>query len=88
MKWGEYGMAQKSKLSKVLVTDYYTQKTIDGTKAYYVIKSDVYGPMGHELIPFESLEDAKAFKKDHFAKKIVKFNELTQIEVDKLDTDE
>ena len=61
-------------------------KTIDATKAFYVIKSDVFGPMGHELIPFESEADAKAFKKDHFGLKVLSFKELTEIEVNKLDT--
>jgi nitrous oxide reductase accessory protein NosL len=49
---------------------------IDGTKAYYVIGSDTYGPMGHELIPFKDLSDAKNFLKDHKGKKILKFQEI------------
>ena len=35
--------------------------TIDGKKAFYVIRSDIYGPMGHEFIPFSSKEDAQTF---------------------------
>jgi nitrous oxide reductase accessory protein NosL len=33
--------------------------------AYYVLGSDIYGPMGRELIPFEKEADAKEFIKDH-----------------------
>ena len=84
-KWGNYPFAKKENITKILVTDYYTQKGIDGTKAFYVIKSDIYGPMGHELIPFENIEDAKIFKKDHYGKKIIKFDDITETQTYKLD---
>lgn len=83
-KWGDYKVS-KNMQNTILVTDYYSQKGIDGKKAYYVIGSDVYGPMGHELIPFEKIEDAKVFKKDHAGIKIVQFNEIKEKEVYKLD---
>mgnify|MGYP002128433524 FL=1 len=35
------------------------------------------GPMGDELIPFKDENSANEFSKDHFGKKIVKFNEIT-----------
>lgn len=75
-KWGNYELYSTEKISKILVTDYYTQKTIDGTKAFYVTSSDITGPMGHELIPFENENDAKTFLKDHFGKSILKFEEI------------
>lgn len=78
MKWGNYPTSTRKNITKILVTDYYTQKGIDATKAYYVIRSDVYGPMGHELIPFSSMDDAKTFKKDHFGKKILTFDQITE----------
>ena len=84
-KWGNYPFAKKQNITKILVTDYYTQKGIDGKKAYYVIHSDVYGPMGNELIPFKNLEDAKIFKKDHYGKKIIQFHNIKESEVYKLD---
>ncbi len=67
---------QKS-ITKILVTDYYTQKGIDAKKAYYVFWSNVLGPMGNELIPFKTLKEAKNFKKDHFGKFIKRFDELS-----------
>lgn len=85
MAWGDYKFAKKDNISKILVTDYYSQKGIDGTKAYYVIGSDVYGPMGHELIPFENEGDAKTFKSDHRGTKIIKFENIKESEVYKLD---
>ncbi len=88
MKWGSYEIAKRENISKILVTDYYSQKGIDGTKAYYVIRSDIYGPMGHELIPFESLSDAQTFKKDHFGKTIIQFKDIKEDEVYQLDFNE
>ncbi len=40
-------------IDSVYVMDYYDLAWIDGTRAFYVIGSDVYGPMGRELIPFK-----------------------------------
>lgn len=82
--WGNYPF-KTDDIKKILVTDYYTQEAIDGFKAFYVLRSDVYGPMGHELIPFELLEDAQTFKKDHNAKEIIKFDNITKKSVYKLD---
>ncbi|WP_419769241.1 MAG: nitrous oxide reductase accessory protein NosL [Candidatus Marinarcus sp.] len=83
-QWGEYPFT-KEEIKSIFVTDYYTQNTIEGKKAYYVIGSDVYGPMGNELIPFASLHDAKIFKKDHNAKEILTFEDITQKGVYQLD---
>jgi len=63
-------------ITKILVSDYYSQHAIDAKKAFYVIGSDAYGPMGHELIPFIELDDAKNFKEDHKGEVILKFDEI------------
>ncbi len=65
-----------SKVAEVYVTDYYTQNWIEGKKAFYVIGSDTFGPMGHELIPFDSQEAAAAFKKDHHGKQVISFDQI------------
>ena len=85
LAWGDYKAVKKGNITKILVTDYYSQKGIDGTQAYYVIGSDVYGPMGHELIPFENEADAKTFKQDHRGTKVIQFKDITEKEVYKLD---
>lgn len=87
-KWGNYPLAKQKNIKKLLVTDYYTQKGIDGFKAYYVIRSDIYGPMGHEYIPFETKEDASTFLKEHFGKKILEFTEITEKQTYNLDISE
>ena len=73
----KFGGKQGQKASSVYVKDYYSQEWIDGTKAIYVIGSDVMGPMGHELIPFNSTSAAKTFMKDHKGQQMFRFNEIT-----------
>jgi copper chaperone NosL len=65
-----------STVAEIYVTDYYTQNWIDGKKAFYVTGSDSLGPMGHELIPFDSMAAAEAFKKDHHGKEILSFDQI------------
>ena len=73
----QFGAAVGAVSSELLVRDYYSQEWIDGKKAIYVIGSDVYGPMGHELIPFGSKAGAENFFQDHHGRKIYGFREIT-----------
>ena len=65
--------------------EYYDMELIDVRKAFFVIGSDVYGPMGHELIPFATEEDARTFMSDHKGKSILRFEEITPRVIEKLD---
>ncbi len=73
----QYGAAAGVTVDEIFVKDYYSQKWADGKKAIYVLGSDVYGPMGHELIPFDSQAGAESFLKDHHGKMIYSFSEIT-----------
>jgi len=85
-KWGKYSkFLDKNKIVKILVTDYYTQKAIEAREAFYVVGSDILGPMGNEFIPFSNEDDAKEFYMDHKGLKIIKFNNITQEDVYRLD---
>ena len=64
-------------IDSIYVTDYYNLALIDGYRAYYVMGSDVYGPMGKELIPLEKQADAKEFMKDHKGQSILRFKDVT-----------
>ncbi len=66
-----------SDIDSVFVNNYYSLTLIDGFKAFYVIGSDIYGPMGRELIPFEKEDDAREFMKDHKGQSILKFGDVT-----------
>jgi nitrous oxide reductase accessory protein NosL len=74
-----------SDIRAVFVTDYYTLGLINGYEAFYVLGSDVYGPMGKELIPFEEEEDAKGFMKDHKGKAVLRFKDVTSEMIKPLD---
>lgn len=75
---GKYNPGKnRQAIAAVYVKDYYSLAVIDGRKAYFVAGSDVYGPMGKEIVPFASRGDAAEFMRDHKGKRIVRFNEVT-----------
>jgi len=76
---------KRADIVSIIMTDYYRLTPIDGLKAWYVLGSDVYGPMGRELIPFEKEADAKEFLKDHQGERILRFRNITAEIVKKLD---
>ncbi len=67
----------RSKIEAMKVTDFYTLEPVDARKAWYVLGSNVYGPMGNELVPFKDEASAKNFLRDHKGERIVRFNEIT-----------
>jgi copper chaperone NosL len=69
----------------IMVSDYYKLTLIDGHKAWYIIGSDVYGPMGKELIPFQDEAAAKEFKVDHKGTAILVFKDITPEVIKPLD---
>jgi len=69
----------------VAVTDYYTVEPMAARAAWYVIGSDILGPMGHELVPLASEAEAKDFLRDHQGKAILRFEQVTPGLLDKLD---
>jgi nitrous oxide reductase accessory protein NosL len=74
----KYGSGRKrADIADIHVTDYYSVSAIDGRKAFYVIGSDVRGPMGKELVPFAKKTDADGFLKDHHGQKVLRFDEIT-----------
>ena len=76
---------QRQNIDTIGVTEYYSLGLIDAHQAWYVIGSDVLGPMGHELIPLESEEDAKAFLQDHQGVRVLRHDEVTQDLLEGLD---
>lgn len=76
---------ERKDIGSILVNDYYAVRPINGFEAYYVVGSDVLGPMGRELIPFEREQDAREFMKDHRGGKILRFNDVTPAVIRSLD---
>ena len=75
----------KNDISAIFVTEYYDLKMIDAKKAFFVIGSDVYGPMGKELIPLMTKDGAEEFLRDHSGTHILKFEDINPTLLKKLD---
>ena len=67
----------RKKIKSIEVTNFYTLSTVLAKEAFYVIGSDVYGPMGNELIPFSTLKEAENFKADHKGESVIEFKDIT-----------
>jgi nitrous oxide reductase accessory protein NosL len=73
----QYGGPSRETIKDIFVKDYYSLNQLPAKDAFYVIGSDIYGPMGHELIPFASRDAADSFLKDHHGKEVLPFDKIT-----------
>lgn len=73
----QYG-GKAGSIREIWAKDYYTLAWLDGRTAYYVVGSDIYGPMGLEFIPFAGEKAAQAFAKDHHGKQVLSFKAITE----------
>jgi nitrous oxide reductase accessory protein NosL len=74
----KYNPSKKvSDIDSIYVTDYYQLELTDGMSALYVVGSDVYGPMGKELIPIAKKDDAEEFMLDHGGDSLLQWKEIT-----------
>jgi len=64
-------------IREMRVKDYYGLTPVDARSAWYVIGSDVLGPMGREAVPFAREADARSFLADHRGTRILRFSDLT-----------
>ena len=67
----------KEVIAAIYVTEYYTTKKMHAEDVYFITGSDVYGPMGNELIPVKGKEEADTFMRDHKGTKMLRFSEIT-----------
>src|SRR5512139_306979 len=49
---------RKEDIKAIAVTDFYNLGKVDARQAWFVIGSDVLGPMGHEFVPLATKTDA------------------------------
>lgn len=80
----KYYFENAKKFDKIYVSDYYKLTKTDARAAFYVLGSNVLGPMGDELIPFANRSDAETFTKDHDGKRILSFDEIDEKIIDEL----
>ncbi len=72
-------------IAAVYVTDYYALTPLDAKRAWYVMDSDVYGPMGRELIPLATEREAREFLADHKGRRLLRFEDVTAAILKELD---
>ena len=83
---GKYTKGRKpSDVQSVYVTEYYSARLTRAEGLFYVVGSDVLGPMGRELVPVDGEAQAKTFLTDHKGKTILRFKDVTRDELAKLD---
>ena len=64
-------------VQEIYVTEYYRTQLVPARDVFYVIGSDVYGPMGKELIPIAGQKNADTFMQDHNGRSVLSFDQLT-----------
>ena len=68
-------------IEEIYVTEYYSTKRMKAGNLYFVAGSDVYGPMGMELIPLNGKKEAETFMKDHKGEKMLAFDQITPADI-------
>lgn len=67
----------RGEIAEIYVTDYYSTKLVPAADVFFVLGSDVYGPMGKELIPVADKELAETFMRDHSGTRVLLFKQIT-----------
>lgn len=75
----KYTTKTHADIEAIYVTDYYSGRMVNAKEAdvYFILGSDVYGPMGIELVPVKGRSNAETFMKDHKGKKALLFGQVT-----------
>ncbi|MGD9486925.1 MAG: nitrous oxide reductase accessory protein NosL [Calditrichaceae bacterium] len=71
-------------ISEIITKDFVTSNEIDAREAYYVIGSDVMGPMGKDLVSFGSRNAAQTFVSEHGGDEVLAFDEVNMGVIQKL----
>ena len=67
------------------VTEYYDLRLIPASEAFFVVGSDVVGPMGVELVPLADPQAAEDFRGDHGGRKTLRASEVDAAVLAELD---
>jgi copper chaperone NosL len=83
---GRYAKGRtRAGIATIAVTDYYEVRRIAAKDAFYVLGSNVKGPMGPELVPVATRAAAEELMRDHDGKRILRFDEVTPAVLKSLD---
>ncbi len=56
------------------VTEYYSQRRASATELFYILGSDVSGPMGPDLVPVRTEDAARRFAREHTGREVLTFD--------------
>ena len=59
------------------VTEYYAQERREADALFYVLGSDVRGPMGRDLVPIEGHDAAERFRSEHEGEAVLAYDAVT-----------
>jgi hypothetical protein len=68
---------KQADIEQVYVTEYYSARPLPARDLFFVVGSDVAGPMGRELVPIQGKAQAETFLKDHKGQRLLKFDQVT-----------
>jgi len=68
--------AEKSRLQRAVVQDYFTGAHVSALDVVWVAGSDVVGPMGPALVPLKSADDAAVFMRRHGGKTTFRLSDM------------
>ena len=71
------GKGTQGQIAEIYVTEYYSTQLVTADEVFFVLGSDVYGPMGKELIPVANKELAEEFMRDHSGTQVLPFEKIT-----------
>lgn len=81
----KYRLKHQKATMELYGQEYYSKRLIRLRDAWLLFGSELYGPMGKEVIIFSSKEEAQRFMQDHKASKIIKLSSVTKEDVARLD---
>ena len=59
------------------MTEYYSQERRSARTLFYVLGSDLEGPMGRDLVPVAGRDEAERFRREHHGERVLAFDEVT-----------
>ncbi len=72
----EDGRQSRKRIASIHITEYYSTRLMKVDEVFFVLGSDVYGPMGKELIPVAGKETAMTFLRDHHGTEVLSFDQV------------
>lgn len=71
----------RSDIAAIYVTEYFSNRIMRADDLYFVLGSDVLGPMGHEFIPVSGRNPAHTFLLEHRGNRMLRFDEITPADI-------